>query len=110
MGQTEPGEVFIVWPDPTSVYAMTHVPTTGPDTSHTVGIGYCAACAPEIGAPGPEGHGAIVGYETARARYHAWYEDKYGEWMKAWLRDHIGYDDMQIRETMRQWERDRAAR
>lgn len=104
-GDTEPGEVFIVWPIPTSVYAQTHVATDGPDTSHTAGIGYCTPCAPEFGAMTE--HGPIIGYETAKARYAAWYADAHGEWLRAWCRDHISYDDVQISATMRAWERDR---
>lgn len=101
-GDTEPGEVFIVWPIPTSVYVNTWV-----DGGWTVGIGYCRACVPDFGAPGPDGFGPIVGWETAKDRYGDWYSDAKGEFYRAWMADHIAYDDVQVQAAMKVWENDR---
>ena len=100
----EPDTVILLWPQPSSLYAQTWTPD-----GHAVGIAYCQTCAPEIGAPGPEGFGAIIGYETAKDRYARWYTDEWGDWLRAHLRDQIGYDDEGATAITMLWECDRAA-
>lgn len=101
------GQRFLLWPRPWSLYAQTWTPT-----GHTVGIAYCPDCAPAFGELGPEikelGRTAVVGYETAKGRYTAWYTEDHGAFLRAWLADALGYDEAMLTATMTMWEQDRA--
>ena len=99
----EPGDIVLLWPLPSSLYAQTWTPT-----GYTVGIGYCEECAPDLGAPGPPevGSGAIIGYERARGRYQDWRSEQYGEFLRCWLVDALGYDEAGRDAVMTTWEQD----
>jgi len=100
------GQRFLLWPVPSSVYIQTWTPT-----GHTVGIGYCAACVPSFGTPGPVevGEARVVGHEAATSRYGEWYTDEKGEFLRAWLVDALGYDEAGRDQIMAVWEQDRVA-
>src|SRR3990167_6403220 len=104
---TKAGEVFLLWPNPTSVYAKVRTPT-----GRAVGIAYCSPCAPQIGAPFvgtvgiPEGW-PVIGYETAHTRYTAWFDVTQEAFYRAWLRDHLCLEPPDVDSLMVQWNLDR---
>jgi hypothetical protein len=122
------GDRLLLWPRPSSRY-----PIFEDALGHAVrGVGYCGACCPEVGAEGPEtltasiwdqdsGQrvatlpiriGACVAVETARERYRYWFTPRHGDFLRAWLRDHVDLDKVRvglIEDTMAEWEQDRVA-
>lgn len=98
------GHNFLLWPKPDSLYARVDTPM-GPGP----GIGYCGACAPEIGQPCIAVQNYIINsYESAKSRYAHWYTEKFGDFLKTWLKDGVFHEPGEIDKIMAEWERDRA--
>jgi hypothetical protein len=96
------GQMFILWPNPTSMYARVETPT-----GEAPGIAFCAKCAPPIGDPALVDLGPVLRYETARGRYAAWYADDRETFYRAWLRDALSLKAAQIKALIQQWNADR---
>lgn len=108
----ETGRTERLWPDPTGWYALI---ATGP---HLVpGIGYCAACKPAVGAPGPEGlvaahdgqplaPGLIQAVVAAADRYATPFTPAYGAWLRAWAQDELHYEPAQVDALVARWQTD----
>ena len=96
------GDVSILWPDPTSVYAKVEA-----DNGFAPGIAFCERHIPAIGQEVLEGYGPVVEIETAHTRYASWYSDDHGRFRRLWLRDAYGYDQPAIDQLMSVWEQDR---
>lgn len=94
------GTPLLLWPMPDSLYSQEWTPT-----GHTVGIAWCAACAPEIGSPGATGE-AVIGYESARSRYAAWFAEDRRDFLRAHLSDQVGLDETERDRWLAQWDAD----
>lgn len=105
-----------LFPDPTSVYAV-----FATSEGLAVGVGYCAACAPAVGDPGPVsltvsnrplGPSEVVRLDPAPFRYVYWYSDQYGDWLVAWTRE-LAVDhrtsEAEFEPVRTQWRDDREA-
>lgn len=100
---TKAGQVFLLWPDPTSVYAMVKM-----EDGYAPGVGFCRTCLPPLGVPVPCLDGAeIVGYEPALERYTAWFSDQRGIFFHAFLVDQLSLAGDERDRMMLQWHTDR---
>lgn len=111
------GQSFLLYPDPESVYIVAETAL-----GYAPGIGYCRKCAPLMGESMPEGitvsatiNGSATVSPTTRVidvvpasqRYGAWYEQTFGEWLRAWLKDHLELPEVAVDNTCALWQRDR---
>jgi hypothetical protein len=108
----------LLWPRKDSVYVMLET-----ETGFAPGIGYCAACVPPLGTPGPGSltrlvrhdsggvlhepmqAGPVIGYESAKGRYRAWFQAPHGAFLAAWVNEELRVDPAAI---MAEWEAERA--
>lgn len=114
------GRPILLWPWPEGVYLVVETPQ-----GLAPGIGFHAQCAPPIGSPlGAEitvrvtgGTGdtvftladmLVVDRMPAPLRYGAWYEARFGQWLAAWLADHVKLPETAIQPLLAKWQRDSA--
>lgn len=95
------GQQFILWPDPTSVYARLET-----ETGHAPGIAFCAEHKPAAGDHVLAGFGPVVGLDTAHQRYAAWYNTSREHFYRAWLRDALTLEPAPIEAIIAQWKAD----
>lgn len=120
------GERILLWPRPSSRYATIEAA----DGSTVRGVAYCGTCGPEpydapppgitvsVWADGtrqaqiPVALTHVTGYDRAMDRYAAWYSPAHGEFLQAWLRDHVNIDILgsgTLTKIMAEWNDDRRA-
>jgi hypothetical protein len=96
------GTQYILWPDPTSLYARLET-----STGYAPGVAFCRQCAPEPGTHVLDGFGPVICLESAHERYAAWYTENWGAVRRAWLRDALSLEPAQIDALMGEWNADR---
>lgn len=99
------GDPFLLWPMPDSLYAR--FPYLG---GIAPGVAFCARCAPPPGAPigaGPVPEALVLDYEIARGRYAAWFAPGKRVFYAAWLKDALGYTDLEVNDFLKLWDEDR---
>ena len=108
------GQPILLWPKSTcitAVYADGH----GGVAYHD----YCGDdCCPDDGAAPhhpmtaggePISLGGCLGYLAPKDRYAFWLTAQYGDWLAAWLRDHLALEDESYESLVALWASDRAA-
>src|SRR5262245_4721695 len=97
------GDVVLLWPDPTSLYAWIETPD-----GHAPGVAFCAECVDQDVLPDPDYGYKVLKFDTAGDRYRHWFTEGYGVFLRAWLADHLKLDDVDIVNLSTQWNRDRS--
>lgn len=109
------GHDLLLWPKPTTRFPLFATPD-GP--GETIYRDFCPACCPALGMTAarviaeidgqPIAVAACVGFHPGpRARYAPLFSERYGEFLRAWLVDHLALSDADVETWIERWNHDR---